>query len=90
MNNCVEIKNSTYTVEVVQGSFVKHCYMNCGDSKMCGHQKLYIYNVEKGFFSKFLVGGDSIFFVPFGPRRGRSQMGGGDLPKIIRWSQNIP
>ena len=31
----------------------------------------------QGFFSKFLMGGDSKFSVPIGPRRGRSQMGGG-------------
>ena len=31
----------------------------------------------QGFFSKFLMGGDSKFSVPVGPRRGRSRMGGG-------------
>ena len=35
----------------------------------------------QGFFSKFLMGGDSKFSVPVGPRRGRSQMGGGGLAK---------
>ena len=32
---------------------------------------------SQGFFSKFLMGGDSKFSVPVGPRRGQSQMGGG-------------
>ena len=32
--------------------------------------------MKQGFFSKFLMGGDSKFFVPVGPQRGRSQMGG--------------
>ena len=36
--------------------------------------------VKQGFFSKFLMGGDSKFSVPVGPRRGRSRMGG-DLRK---------
>ena len=35
----------------------------------------------QGFFSKFLMGGDSKFSVPVGPRRGRSRMGGGACEK---------
>ena len=30
----------------------------------------------QGFFSKFVMGGDSKFSVPIGPRWGRSRMGG--------------
>ena len=33
------------------------------------------------FFSKFLMGGDSKFLVPVGPRQGRSRMGGGACKK---------
>ena len=35
----------------------------------------------QGFFSKFLMGGDSKFLVPVGPRREQSQMGGGTCEK---------
>ena len=35
------------------------------------------------FFSKFLMGGDSKFSVPVGPRRGRSRMGGGTCDKNL-------
>ena len=47
-------------------------------------------SICQGFFSKFLMGGDSKFSVPVGPRWGRSRMGGGDLRKKSDWSQNCP
>ena len=43
----------------------------------------------QGFFSKFLMGGNSKFSVPVGPQRGRSQMGG-YLRKKSDWSQKCP
>ena len=42
------------------------------------------------FSLNFWWGGDSKFLVPVGPRRGRSQMGGGNLQKKSDWSQKCP
>ena len=64
---------------------LKHTQRNAVSLKTLTHKShtpaFVIFYTSQGFFSKFLMGGDSKFLVPIGPRRGRSRMGGGTCEK---------
>ena len=64
------------------GTLTSHWWPTLGSC----YQEYYNSNANRqGFFSKFLMGGDSKFLVPVGPR---TKSDGGDLRKKSDWSRN--
>ena len=94
LSACIAVSLWTYVVNRLN-IYICHCtvmHSNC--YLRCLVQKPFRNTItsltQQGFFSKFLMGGDSKFSVPVSPQRGWSRMGGGDLKKKIRLKPKLP